>query len=177
MTYELAQVNIGRLAAPLDSPQLAAFMNALDPVNAFAEQAPGFIWRLQTEDGNATAIQAFDWDAADSAGVIINMSVWASVEELGAFVFGNEFHRQIMRQRRQFFQLMREAYTTCWWVPAGHRPAPAEAEDRIRHLRAHGPTPWAFTLKASFPPPADQEPDQQDAGQPLAGQADWLCPA
>jgi hypothetical protein len=104
--------------------------------------------------------------------VIINMSVWASVEDLGAFVFGNGLHRQIMRQRRQFFQLMREAYTTCWWVPAGHRPTPAEAEDRIRHLRAHGPSPWAFTLKTSFPPPASPEADQ-----PVAGPADWLCPA
>ena len=172
MSYELAQVNIGRLAAPLDSPELAAFMAALDPVNAAAEQAPGFIWRLQTEDGNATAVRAFEWDAGDSAGVIINMSVWASVEDLGAFVFGNGLHRQIMRQRRQFFQLMREAYTTCWWVPAGRRPTPAEAEDRIRHLRAHGPTPWAFTLKTSFPPPVSPE-----AHQPVAGPADWLCPA
>jgi hypothetical protein len=77
-----------------------------------------------------------------------------------------------MRQRRRFFQLMREAYTTCWWVPAGHRPTPAEAEDRIRHLRAHGPAPWAFTLKTSFPPPAGP-----DADQPVAGPADWLCPA
>jgi hypothetical protein len=172
MSYELAQVNIGRLAAPLDSQELAAFMAALDPVNAAAEQAPGYIWRLQTEDGNATAVRAFEWDAGDSEGVIINMSVWASVEDLGAFVFGNGLHRQIMRQRRQFFQLMREAYTTCWWVPAGHRPTPAEAEDRIRHLRAHGPSPWAFTLKTSFPPPASPEADQ-----PVAGPADWLCPA
>jgi len=172
MSYELAQVNIGRLAAPLDSQELAAFMAALDPVNAAAEQAPGFIWRLQTEDGNATAVRAFEWDAGNSAGVIINMSVWASVEDLGAFVFGNGLHRQIMRQRRQFFELMREAYTTCWWVPAGQRPTPAEAEDRIRHLRAHGPAPWAFTLKTSFPPPASPEADQ-----PVAGPADWLCPA
>jgi hypothetical protein len=88
MAFELAQVNIGRLTAPVDSPVLAGFMAALDPVNAAAEQAPGFIWRLQTEDGNATAIQAFEWDAAGSAGVIVNMSVWTDAEHLGAFVYG-----------------------------------------------------------------------------------------
>jgi hypothetical protein len=76
MAFELAQVNVARLAAPLDSAGLAGFVAALDPVNAAADRAPGFVWRLQTEDGNATAIQAFEWDAAGSAGVIVNMSVW-----------------------------------------------------------------------------------------------------
>lgn len=132
-------------------------MAALDPLNAAAEAAPGFIWRLQTEDGNATAIQAFGWDTAGSAGVIVNMSVWAGVEQLASYVYG-DLHRQIMRRRREWFQLMREAYTTCWWVPAGHRPSTADAEERIRYLRAHGPTPHAFTLRASFrrPPPASR---------------------
>jgi len=76
MPFELAQVNIARLAAALEDPRLADFVTALDPVNAVAERAPGFVWRLQTEDGNATAIHAFEWDAADSAGIITNMSVW-----------------------------------------------------------------------------------------------------
>ncbi len=145
-------------------------MAALDPVNAAADGAAGFIWRLQTEDGNATAIQAFGWDAAGSAGVIVNMSVWRDVEHLGAFVYG-EMHRQIMRRRREWFQQMREAYLACWWVPAGHRPSTAEAEDRVRHLRAHGPTPYAFTLRVSFPPPGGA------AEQPARDHGDWLCPA
>src|ERR1039458_235465 len=84
--YVLAQVNVGRLRAPLDSPQLAGFVTALDPVNALADAAPGFVWRLQTEDGNATAVRAFEWDQAGSAGVIMNMSVWESPEALAAFV-------------------------------------------------------------------------------------------
>jgi hypothetical protein len=170
MSFELAQVNVGRLLASVDSPVLAGFMAALDPVNAAADLAPGFIWRLQTEDGNATAIQAFEWDAAGSAGVIMNMSVWADVEHLGAFVYG-EMHRQIMRRRREWFQVMREAYLACWWVPAGHRPGTGEAEDRIRHLRRHGPTPHAFTLRASYPPPG------AEGDQPARGRGDWLCPA
>jgi len=150
--FELAQVNIGRLTAPVDSPALADFMAALDPVNAAADQAPGFVWRLQTEDGNATGIQAFEWDAGGSAGVILNMSVWTGIEHLGAFVY-SEAHRQIMRRRREWFQPMREAYMACWWVPAGHRPSTGEAEERVRHLRAHGPTPHAFSLRVSYPPP------------------------
>jgi len=169
MAYELAQVNIGRLTAPVDSPVLAGFMAALDPVNAAAQRAPGFIWRLQTEGGNATAIQAFEWDAAGSAGVIVNMSVWTSAEHLGAFVYG-EMHRQIMRRRREWFCLMREAYLACWWVPAGHRPGTGEAEDRIRYLRSHGPTPHAFNLRVSYPPPGSE------GERPVLGLGEWLCP-
>jgi hypothetical protein len=152
MAFELAQVNVGRLAAGLDDPQLAPFVEALDPVNALADTAPGFIWRLQTDDGNATGIQAFEWDAADSVGVIVNMSVWTDVETLTAFVFG-PMHREIMKRRREFFVPMREAYTACWWVPSGQRPTTDDAEDRIRHLRQHGATPYSFTLRQPFPEP------------------------
>lgn len=171
MTFQLAQVNIGRLTAPLDDPALAGFVAALDPVNAAADQAPGFVWRLQTEDGNATGIQAFAWDAGDSAGVIINMSVWTDVEHLGAFVYG-ELHRQVLRGRREWFERMREAYTVCWWVPAGHRPSTDEAEERLRYLRAHGPTPHAFTLRDSFPAPGASAREE-----PARGPDEWLCPA
>src|ERR1700681_1927368 len=110
MAYHIAQVNIGRLLAPLDSEQLAGFVAALDPVNASADRTPGFVWRLQTEDGNATAVRAFEWDAQDSAGVIINMSVWASVDQLAAWVFG-PVHRAVLRQRRDWFQSVAEATT------------------------------------------------------------------
>jgi len=171
MNWELAEINIARLKAPTGDPALAGFMAALDPLNAAAEASPGFVWRLQTEDGNATAIQAFDWDTA------------GSVDELAAYVYG-EMHKQIMRRRREWFHLMREAYTTCWWVPAGHRPSTGEAEDRIRHLRAHGPTPHAFTLQASFPPPSADPAGAPSApgtaagaGEPVAGRDEWLCPA
>ena len=165
-----AQVNIGRLLAPVDSPQLAGFMAALDPVNALADAAPGFVWRLQTEEGNATAVQAFEWDVAGSAGVIMNMSVWESVEALAAFVY-SAGHRAVLRRRRAWFERMAEAYTALWWIERGTTPSTADAEERIRHLRAHGPTPQAFTLRVHFPPPDDAEPG------PRAGQPGWLCPA
>jgi Domain of unknown function (DUF3291) len=170
MKFVLAQVNIGRLRAPLDSPRLAGFMAALDPVNAAADAAPGFVWRLQTEDGNATSVRAFEWDQAGSAGVILNMSVWESVEALAAFVYSPQ-HRPVLRRRREWFEQMAEAYLALWWVPRGHVPTTGDAEDRIRHLRAHGPTPHAFTLRVHFPPPGEGE------CAPRPGRADWMCPA
>ncbi len=171
MAYHVAQVNIARLRASLESEELAGFVAALDPVNASADQAPGFVWRLQTEDGNATAVRAFEWDAADSAGVIINMSVWASVDQLAAWVYG-PMHRAVLRQRRDWFRPVEEATMALWWVPIGHRPSPSEAEERVRHLRACGPTPTAFTFRHAFAPP-------DEAGSAVArpGNDDWLCPA
>jgi hypothetical protein len=170
MEHHLAQVNVSRLLAPLDSPLLADFMAALDEVNAEADRSPGFVWRLQTEDGNATAVQAFGWDAGDSHGVIVNLTVWRDVEALADYVFSGR-HVQIMRRRREWFQRAAEATTALWWVPAGSLPTTDDAEDRVRLLRAHGPTPAAFTFRQPFPPP----------GAPTGVQAetsgDWLCPA
>jgi heme-degrading monooxygenase HmoA len=166
----LAQVNVARLRAPLDSPLLADFVAALDPVNAAADAAPGFVWRLQTEDGNATSVQAFEWDAAGSTGVIVNMSVWESPEALGAFVY-SDAHRRVLRRRREWFERITEAYAALWWIRRGTIPTTAEAEDRVLHLRAHGPTPYAFTLRTYFPPPGAKP------GGARAGREEWMCPA
>jgi hypothetical protein len=154
--YLLAQVNVARLRAPLDSPELADFVAALDPVNAAADDAPGFVWRLQTEDGNATSVRAFEWDASGSAGVIVNMSVWETVEALAGFVY-SDAHRRVLRRRREWFERMSEAYSGLWWIPSGTVPTTAEAERRVRHLRARGPQPCAFTLRQHFPPPGEDE--------------------
>ncbi len=170
MSWVLAQVNIGRLRSPLDSPELAGFMAALDPVNRVADAAPGFVWRLQTEDGNATSVRAFEWDAEGSAGVIVNMSVWESVQALAAFVYSGS-HRQVLRRRRDWFEPMTEAYTALWWIRRGTVPDTGDAEQRVRHLRAHGATPYAFTLRTHFPPPGEGEPS------PRAGRDEWMCPA
>lgn len=151
--YELAQVNIARLMAPLDDPRLKDFVGGLDPVNAAADAAPGFVWRLKTEDGNATSIEAFTWDAEGSVGVIVNLSVWVDPDHLLAFVYAPE-HRAVLRRRREWFAPMAQAYTACWWVPAGLRPTTQDAEERIRHLRDHGPSEYAFGPSAAFPPPA-----------------------
>jgi heme-degrading monooxygenase HmoA len=171
--YLLAQVNIARMREPLDSPLLAGFVEALEPVNALADAAPGFVWRLQTEDGNATAVRAFEWDRAGSAGVLINMSVWESVETLAAFVYSDE-HREVMRQRRTWFERMAVAHTALWWIPRGHVPTPQEAEERVIHLRVYGPAPHAFTLREHFPPPGAAG---FTASGPISSPEEWNCPA
>jgi hypothetical protein len=149
MVSQLAQVNIARLLAPLDSAQLADFVMALDPVNESAEGAAGFVWRLKTDEGNATSVQGFEWDVQGSAGIIINMSVWDSMESLSQWVFG-PFHRAILVQRRKWFERVSDATTALWWVPEGHQPTVVEAESRIVHLRHHGPSPAAFPFKENF---------------------------
>jgi len=171
VAFELAQVNIARLVAPRDSPQLEDFFAALDAVNALADAAPGFVWRLQTAEGNATAITAFEWDRGDSDGVLVNMSVWRSIEDLANFVYG-ESHRAVLRRRRSWFQAVAEPTTCLWWVPAGHRPRTVEAEERLKLLRAAGPSPEAFSFRRSFAPP-----DGGIAPEETAGRPEWLCPA
>jgi heme-degrading monooxygenase HmoA len=158
----LAQLNIGLPVGPLDGPELAAFMANLDPVNALADAAPGFVWRLQTEDGDATAIRPYDDDR-----LIVNMSVWTSVEALAAFVFSGE-HRAIMKRRREFFVPMREAFQVLWWIPEGTPPTVTEAQERLTHLREHGPTPHAFTFRTPFPAPDGPAVRADDA---------WSCRA
>ncbi|MGW7208953.1 DUF3291 domain-containing protein [Streptomyces sp. NPDC054837] len=143
--HELAQVNISRLRFPLDSPELKDFVDALDPVNASAEAADGYVWRLQSEGGDATDIKVFgdDW-------LIINLTVWRDTNALTAFMYQGQ-HREMLARRREWFEKVAQAMTALWWVPAGHRPTVAEAEARLLHLRANGPTPYAFTLRTSFP--------------------------
>ena len=175
MDYVLAQVNIGRLLAPIESPLIADFVAALDSVNAMADAAPGFVWRMVTEDGNALAVRGFERDGVGSGGgIIINMSVWESVETLAAYAYGDA-HIAILRRRREWFEKMRDAYLALWWIPRGHIPTVAEAEDRVKHVRAHGPTPYAFSLKQHFPPPGNAG---ADAGtEPIRSPEDWTCPA
>ena len=162
-TWQLAQLNIALPAEPLTSERLASFVELLEPVNALADAAPGFVWRLQTEDGDATAVRGFGDDR-----LIVNLTVWESLETLAGYVYGG-FHAQVMRRRREWFVHMREAYTVLWWVAAGTRPTVIDAEQRLDALRRSGPTPYAFTFQRAFPPPGVVV-EQRSAD-------DWLCPA
>lgn len=130
----------------MDTPALAEFMAQLDPVNAIADAAPGFVWRLQTEDGNATSIPVLGDER-----LIVNMSVWASIDRLADFVYRSG-HVAVMRRRREWFERLK-VFMALWWVPAGHLPTVAEAEERLTHLRSHGPTAHAFTFRQRFPAP------------------------
>jgi hypothetical protein len=147
--HHLAQVNIATLRALLDGPELAGFVAQLEPINALADRSPGFVWRLQTEDGDATAIRPYEDDR-----VMVNLSVWASFEALRTFVYATR-HLEVMRHRRQWFSRMADPYLALWWVPAGAIPTVAEAKERLELLARQGPTAGAFTFRVPFPEPAD----------------------
>jgi Domain of unknown function (DUF3291) len=138
-------VNIALPLAPIDEPLMAEFVALLAPINALADDALGFVWRLQTEDGDATAIEAFDDDR-----MIVNMSVWETIDDLARFVYRSG-HVDVMRRRREWFERI-GIHMVLWWVAVGHVPSVDEAEERLDHLREHGPTPHAFTFKARFLP-------------------------
>lgn len=160
--YFLAQVNIGEIRAPIDSELLADFMAALAPINALADASPGFVWRLQTDAGNATALRIFGDDR-----LMVNMSVWESLDALADFVYRSA-HAGVMRRRRKWFYPLERAIFALWWAPAGHIPTIAEAEERLRILEARGPSPEAFTFRAPYPPPG--------AAAPIVPRAE-ACPA
>jgi hypothetical protein len=144
----LAQVNIARLAAPLDSPRLTDFVAHLEPINAIADASEGFVWRLQTDAGDATSLRIFDDDR-----LIVNMSVWESLEALRGYVYRSP-HVVVLRRRQEWFDTMVEAHVALWWIDAGTLPTLGDAQQRLSTLRTEGPTPDAFTLKETFPPPS-----------------------
>ena len=145
-TFHIAQVNIGRIKAPLDDPSMIGFVQRLDDLNALADRAPGFVWRLQTPAGNATYFRPYDDER-----VLMNMSVWESVDALRDYVY-HTAHAEVMRQRRAWFEAFERVYVALWWVPRGHRPGIDEARKRLAHLDAHGPSQFAFTFTHVFPP-------------------------
>lgn len=143
----LAQLNVARALGPLDGELLAPFIAAIDEVNALADTAPGFVWRLQDDASDlpgATGIQAY----ADPL-MLVNLSVWESSEALWDFVYSGE-HLAIMRRRREWFGALAESHLVLWWIPAGTTPTVEQAVASLDHLREHGPSPRAFTFKQLY---------------------------
>jgi hypothetical protein len=162
--YHLAQVNIARMVAPLTDPRLVDFVAQLEAVNAAADVCPGFIWRFQGGEGNATYLRPYPDDR-----ILFNMSVWESVEALKGFVYRAE-HASVLRRRRDWFEAFDGPYQALWWAPAGLLPAVGEAVARLDYLRAHGPSACAFTFKQVFAP-------EWKAAQPWLGTPTAACPA
>ena len=143
-SQQVALLNVARLLAPLDSPTLADFVANLDPVNAVADAAPGFVWRHQDESGNSTSVRLLGDEL-----LIVNLAVWESIEALEAYAYSGP-HLEMLRRRREWFERMTDPYLVLWWVASGHRPTTAEAEARLLHLREHGPSEHAFTFRQRF---------------------------
>jgi hypothetical protein len=147
--WHVAQLNIARMVAPLDHPSMIGFVQLLEPVNAIADHSPGFIWRLETEEGDASSIRAFDDDR-----ILVNLSVWESVEALHAFTYKGD-HLGPLRRRRDWFEPVEGPSTVLWWVEVGRVPSVAEAKARLDLLIEQGPTLEAFTFRNPFPPPTE----------------------
>ena len=154
--YHLAQVNIARMVAPLDSPVMAEFVAPLPVVNALADRSPGFVWRLKTPEGNATAVEAYD-----DPLILFNLSVWESVEALKQFTYTSG-HRGPLRDRAKWFERPTQAHLALWWIPTGHLPGVREAVERLEFRRAHGDTAVAFSFAKPYPAP--EEPSADPAG-------------
>jgi len=142
----LAQINIGRMKGPLDGPIMAGFMARLDDLNALAERSDGFVWRMQGEAGNNTYLRPYEDER-----IIVNMSVWESIEALRAYVYKSA-HAELLKQRHDWFEKFESSMLALWWIPAGHIPTIDEAKERLASLDARGPTPFAFTFRTAFPP-------------------------
>jgi hypothetical protein len=144
--YHIAQVNIARMKAPLDDAVMAGFVARLNEINALADSSPGFVWRLQTEAGNATYLRPYGDDR-----ILFNFSIWESIEFLRDYVYKTA-HAELLRKRRNWFEQFSGTFLALWWVPRGHIPGIDEAKKRLAHLEEHGPTQFAFTFKTTFPP-------------------------
>ena len=148
--FNLAQVNIGRLVAPLGDPAIEDFTKNLARVNDQGKACPGSsgCWRAATPRLGATDVA---WPGDPE--MFVNLTVWESVGALRAFAFSGE-HRTLLARRKEFFQKLPEAAATLWWVPVGTVPTIQEAHDRLAHFREHGPTPHAFSFQRLFAPEA-----------------------
>ncbi len=145
--FHLAEINIARAVDDLESDTMAGFVARLDEINALADRSPGFVWRLQTEEGDATALRVFD-----DPRLIINMSVWADLESLKRYVY-QSVHVELLKNKAEWFGRMAESHLAMWWVPAGHLPTVEEGKERLEMIRRHGPGAGAFTFSHPWQPP------------------------
>ncbi len=148
--FHLAQVNIARAKGPMDSPVMQGFVDQLDRINALADRSPGFVWRLQTEEGDATALQVFDDER-----IIVNMSVWESLEVLKSYVYAGE-HLELLKNKKSWFEKMPGPILALWWIPAGTIPTIDDAKRMLQSLEARGPSAEAFSFARPFPAPQVQ---------------------
>jgi hypothetical protein len=141
----LAELNIAQMKGEnIDAPIMASFAAQLDEINALAEASAGFVWRLKDDSGDATSIKAFD-----DPRVIVNMSVWESMENLEAYVFSGR-HMEVMKNRREWFNRMATMHMVLWWVPVGHTPTTEEAKERLEFLQKNGASKYAFSFRQKF---------------------------
>jgi len=147
MSYHLATSNVARMLGPIEDDVMAGFVARLDPLNAVADDSAGFVWRYQTDEGNATEVRVFDDEL-----ILFNMSVWESVESLQDFVYQSN-HLEAVQKRADWFERPTRPPLVLWWIDSGHIPTVEEAKERFEILWRDGPCLAAFSFKEQFPPP------------------------
>jgi hypothetical protein len=147
MNFHIAQLNIARAKAEMDTALMQGFVSRLDEINALADNAPGFVWRLQTEDGDATALRVFD-----DPLTLVNLSVWTSPERLKEFVYRSS-HVELIQDREAWFDKLGSLHQVLWWIPQGHIPTIEEAKEKLDFIREHGPSEQAFSFGKTFSHP------------------------
>ena len=148
MQWQLAEINVARMkGVNINDPVMLEFTDNLERVNNLAEQSEGFIWRLKDESNNATSLNPYDDEQ-----VIINISVWESIETLEKFVY-KTFHTDFLKRRKEWFHAYGKAYTAMWWIPAGKFPGIAEGVDKLDYLQKNGASELVFDFRNKYLPP------------------------
>lgn len=145
MKKHLAQLNIARMQSnSINDPLMADFVAQLDTINSLAENSNGFVWRLKDEEGNATNIHPFDDDR-----IIVNMSVWESIEDLTKYAYKSA-HAVVMKDRSKWFEKFERPSMVLWYIDEGHTPTVQEARERLEFLQENGASEYAFDFKSRF---------------------------
>ncbi len=155
--YYLAQFSISLAKASLDQPSMEGFVSQLPIINALADNSPGFVWRLQGDQGDSTDVRGYD-----NPDKLLNLSLWESIEALRNFVFRSA-HDGPRRGSREWFEEMDKPVTALWWVPEGERPTAADGVYRLAYLASVGNTPFAFGFNKPFDPPSHTDSNTTDA--------------
>ncbi len=137
--HHLAELNVGRLVAPMHDPRVAEFIDNIDRINGLGKRMPGFVWMMEAAGSPGNVANAIGGDPR----FVPNLSVWEGVAQLEAFVWGT-LHKQFYARRAEWFEVLGAMHFVMWWVPVGHRPTLEEALERLAHLEAHGDSDHAF---------------------------------
>jgi len=146
--YHLAQINIAQAKQAMESPIMSGFVKRLDEINLLAEKSPGFVWRLQTEEGDATGIKAYD-----DQQMVINLTVWQDIDSLKHYVYQSA-HIELIQDRKRWFSKMESMQLALWWVPIGHIPSIEEGKNKLDLLQSDGVSERVFTFAKPYPCPA-----------------------
>ena len=146
--YQLAQINVARMkGVSIEDPIMQEFVANLDRVNQLAESSEGFVWRLKDESNNASGFNPFDDEQ-----VIINISVWSTIETLEKFTY-KTFHTDFLIRRKEWFNKYGKAHFAQWWIKKGNLPTIEQAIERLDYIQRHGPSERAFNFKKRFTAP------------------------